>query len=172
MQLFCDPRQLQLIFEEKTKGIVFNLNAFHGKLIACISNRIVLYTLMESVDGSALLMKNCIHRGQMHALQVQTCGEIILVSDSERSIYLLKYKNDKGFEEIAYDDSENRMTSTIQTLDVDLYLGEYTNFNLFTLRENNEEGVELDVEGEYHVGEFFNRFRHGSLAMNVLSTKI
>ena len=107
----------------------------------------------------------------MHALQVQTCGEIILISDSERSIYLLKYKNDKGFEEIAYDDSEKWMTSVIETMDVDLYLGEYTNFNLFTLRENNEEGVELDVEGEYHVGEFFNRFRHGSLAVNVLSTK-
>lgn len=60
--------------------------------------------------------------------------------------------------------------TTVEILDDDIYLGAENNFNLFTVRRNSdaatdEERGRLEVIGEYHLGEFVNRFRHGSLVM-------
>ncbi|KAJ6979489.1 hypothetical protein NC653_027595 [Populus alba x Populus x berolinensis] len=62
--------------------------------------------------------------------------------------------------------------STVDILDGDLYLGVENNFNLFTVQKNSEgaakeERGRREVLGEYHLGEFFNQFRHGSLVMQL-----
>ncbi|KAJ6886557.1 hypothetical protein NC651_027047 [Populus alba x Populus x berolinensis] len=62
--------------------------------------------------------------------------------------------------------------SAIEILDGDIFLGAENNFNLFTVRKNSEGAAEeeqgrLEVLGEYHLGEFINRFRHGSLVMHL-----
>ncbi|KAJ6886504.1 DNA damage-binding protein 1-like [Populus alba x Populus x berolinensis] len=62
--------------------------------------------------------------------------------------------------------------SAVEILDGDIYLGAENNFNLFTVRKNSEGTAEeerghLEVLGEYHLGEFINRFRHGSLVMHL-----
>ena len=62
--------------------------------------------------------------------------------------------------------------SAVEILDDDVYLGGENNFNLFTVRKNSEgttdeERGRLEVVGEYHIGEFVNRFRHGSLVMRL-----
>jgi DNA damage-binding protein 1 len=58
--------------------------------------------------------------------------------------------------------------TAVDALDDDAYLGAENSFNLFTLRRNSdastdEERSRLDVAGEFHLGEFVNRFRRGSL---------
>lgn len=62
--------------------------------------------------------------------------------------------------------------TAIEILDDDIYLGAENGFNLFTVRKNSEGATDeergrLEVVGEYHLGEFVNRFRHGSLVMRL-----
>lgn len=66
--------------------------------------------------------------------------------------------------------------TAVEILDDDTYLGAENSFNLFTVRKNSdaatdEERGRLEVVGEYHLGEFVNRFRHGSLVMRLPDTE-
>lgn len=52
-------------------------------------------------------------------------------------------------------------------IDDDTYIGGENSFNLFTVRKNSDAATEedrgrLEVVGEFHLGEFVNRFRHGT----------
>lgn len=96
-----------------------------------------------------------------------------------KSIYLLVYNNhgEHGavLEERTRDNSENWMR-IVEILCEDVYLGAENNFNIFTVRQNNdfaidsEEERKLEVEGEDHLGDIVNRFRCGSLALPVLGS--
>ncbi|CAH9076420.1 unnamed protein product [Cuscuta epithymum] len=164
--------KLQLIAEKETKGAVYSLNAFNGKLLAAINQKIQLYKWMLRDDGTHELQSECGHHGHILALYVQTRGDFIVVGDLMKSISLLMYKHEEGaIEERARDYNANWM-SAVEILDDDIYLGAENNFNLFTVRKNSEgttdeERSRLDVVGEYHLGEFVNRFRHGSLVMRL-----
>ncbi|KAE8726043.1 DNA damage-binding protein 1 [Hibiscus syriacus] len=162
--------KLQLIAEKETKGAVYTLNAFNGKLLAAINQKIQLYKWMLREDGTREFQSECGHHGHILALYVQTRGDFIVVGDLMKSISLLIYKHEEGaIEERARDYNANWM-SAVEILDDDIYLGAENNFNLFTVRKNSEgttdeERGRLEVVGEYHLGEFVNRFRHGSLVM-------
>ncbi|KAG0461871.1 hypothetical protein HPP92_020347 [Vanilla planifolia] len=164
--------KLQLIAEKETKGAVYSLNAFNGKLLAAINQKIQLFKWMLREDGTRELQSECGHHGHILALYVQTRGDFIVVGDLMKSISLLLYKHEEGaIEERARDYNANWMTA-IEIIDDDIYLGAENNFNLFTVRRNSdgatdEERGRLEVVGEYHLGEFVNRFRHGSLVMRL-----
>ncbi|KAF5204922.1 Dna damage-binding protein, partial [Thalictrum thalictroides] len=81
-----------------------------------------------------------------------------------------------AIEERARDYNANWM-SAVEILDDDVYLGAENSFNLFTVRKNSEGATDeergrLEVVGEYHLGEFVNRFRHGSLVMRLPDSDI
>lgn len=164
--------KIQLVTEKETKGAVYNLNAFNGKLLAGINQKIQLYKWMLRDDGSRELQSECGHHGHILALYVQSRGDFIVVGDLMKSLSLLIYKHEEGaIEERARDYNANWMTA-VEILDDDIYLGAENNFNLFTVRKNSdaatdEERGRLEVVGEYHLGEFVNRFRHGSLVMRL-----
>ncbi|KAK4488128.1 hypothetical protein RD792_003870 [Penstemon davidsonii] len=164
--------KLQLITEKEAKGAVYSLNAFNGKLLAAINQKIQLYKWMLRDDGSRELQSESGHHGHILALHVQTRGDFVVVGDLMKSISLLIYKHEEGaIEERARDYNENWM-SAVEILDDDVYLGAENNFNLFTVRKNSEGSTDeergrLEVVGEYHLGEFVNRFRHGSLVMRL-----
>ncbi|PNY04537.1 DNA damage-binding protein 1-like [Trifolium pratense] len=164
--------KLQLIAEKETKGAVYCLNAFNGKLLAAINQKIQLYKWVLREDGTREFQSECGHHGHILALYVQTRGDFIVVGDLMKSISLLIYKHEEGaIEERARDYSANWM-SAVEILDDDIYLGAENSFNLFTVRKNSEgatdeERSRLEVAGEYHLGEFINRFRHGSLVMRL-----
>ncbi|CAL9145369.1 unnamed protein product [Musa hybrid cultivar] len=164
--------KLQLIAEKETKGAVYSLNAFNGKLLAAINQKIQLYKWMLREDGSRELQAECGHHGHILALYVQIRGDFIVVGDLMKSISLLLYKHEEGaIEELARDYNANWM-SAVEILDDDVFLGAENNYNLFTVRKNSdaatdEERGRLEVVGEYHLGEFVNRFRHGSLVMRL-----
>ncbi|GJT97135.1 DNA damage-binding protein 1 isoform X2 [Tanacetum coccineum] len=76
-----------------------------------------------------------------------------------------------AIEERARDYHANSMPA-VEILDDDIYLGAENNFNLFTVRKSSEGATDeergrLEVVGEYHLGEFVNRFRHSSLMMRL-----
>ncbi|EOX96951.1 Damaged DNA binding protein 1A isoform 2 [Theobroma cacao] len=164
--------KLQLIAEKETKGAVYSLSAFNGKLLAAINQKIQLYKWMLREDGTRELQSECGHHGHILALYVQTRGDFIVVGDLMKSISLLIYKHEEGaIEERARDYNANWM-SAVEILDDDIYLGAENNFNLFTVRKNSEGATDeergrLEVVGEYHLGEFVNRFCHGSLVMRL-----
>ncbi|KAM6551938.1 hypothetical protein CsatB_001746 [Cannabis sativa] len=169
--------KLQLITEKETKGAVYSLNAFNGKLLAAINQKIQLYKWMLRDDGSRELQSECGHHGHILALYVQTRGDFIVVGDLMKSISLLIYKHEEGaIEERARDYNANWM-SAVEILDDDVYLGAENSFNIFTVRKNSEGATDeergrLDVLGEYHTGEFINRFRHGSLVMRLPDSEV
>ncbi|KAF7120412.1 hypothetical protein RHSIM_Rhsim13G0119500 [Rhododendron simsii] len=167
-----EDQKLVLIAEKETKGAAYSLNAFNGKLLAAINQKIQLYKWMLRDDGTRELQSECGHHGHILALYVQTRGDFIVVGDLMKSISLLIYKHEEGaIEERARDYNANWM-SAVEILDDDIYLGGENNFNLFTVRKNSEGATDeergrLEVVGEYHLGEFVNRFRHGSLVMRL-----
>ncbi|KAK8563210.1 hypothetical protein V6N13_018256 [Hibiscus sabdariffa] len=169
--------KLQLITEKETKGAVYSLNAFNGKLLAAINQKIQLYKWMLREDGTREIQSECGHHGHILALYVQTRGDFIVVGDLMKSISLLIYKHEEGaIEERARDYNANWM-SAVEILDDDVYLGAENNFNLLTVRKNSEgatdeERSRLEVVGEYHLGEFVNRFRHGSLVMRFPDSEV
>ncbi|CAM6089835.1 unnamed protein product [Calypogeia fissa] len=168
--------KLQLLTEKETKGAVYSLNAFNGKLLAAINQKIQLYKWTLRDDSSRELQSECGHHGHILALYVQSRGDFIVVGDLMKSISLLMYKPEEGaIEERARDYNANWMTA-VEILDDDTYLGAENSFNLFTVRKNSdaatdEERGRLEVVGEYHLGEFVNRFRHGSLVMRLPDTE-
>jgi len=78
---------------------------------------------------------------------------------------------ESAIEERARDYNANWMTA-VEMLDDEAYIGAENSYNLFTVRKNSDaatddERARLEVVGEYHLGEFVNRFRHGSLVMRL-----
>ncbi|GKC15157.1 DNA damage-binding protein 1a [Tanacetum coccineum] len=102
-------------------------------------------------------------------LDQQWCGFIV---ECLKGFLNVGYLHEKGaIEERAHDYNANWM-SAVEILDDDIYLGAKNNFNLFTVRKNSEGATDeergrLEVVGEYHLGEFVNRFRHSSLVMRL-----
>jgi len=91
-----------------------------------------------------------------------------------KSISLLMYKSlDGTIEEISRDYNANWMTA-VEMCDDEIYVGAENRFNLFTVKKNSEATTDearhmLNVIGEFHLGEFVNAFRHGSLVMKTES---
>ncbi|GBG61192.1 hypothetical protein CBR_g19725 [Chara braunii] len=167
-----EDQKLQLVTEKETKGAVYNLNAFNGKLLAGINQKVQLYKWVQREDGTRELVSECGHHGHIIALYVKTRGDFIVVGDLMKSISLLIYKPEEGdIEERAHDYNANWMTA-VEILDDDIYLGAENSFNLFTVRKNSdaasdEERGRLELVGDYHLGEFVNPIRHGSLVMRL-----
>jgi DNA damage-binding protein 1 len=94
-----------------------------------------------------------------------------------KSMQLLLYKpQEPAFEVRARDYNPSWMTAAT-ILDDDTYLGAENSFNLFVVRKNSEAATDeersrLDVIGQFHLGEFVNRFRHGSLVMRLPDSEL
>eukprot|EP00898_Chlorokybus_atmophyticus_P002114 jgi/Chlat1/2903/Chrsp2S04662 len=167
-----DDGKLQLAAEKETKGAVYNLNAFNGKLLAGINSKVQLYKWTQREDGTRELINECGLHGHVLALYVQTRGDFIVVGDIMKSISLYIYKPEEGaIEERARDFNANWM-SAVEVLDDDTYIGAENSFNLFTVKKNSDAATDdergrLEAVGEFHLGEFVNRFRHGSLVMQL-----
>lgn len=163
-------RRLHLVTEKEVKGSVYCLNAFNGKLLAGINSKVYLFKWSESEENGEELVSECGHHGHTLVLYMESRGDFIVVGDLMKSISLLNHKQlDGSIEEIARDLNSNWMTA-VGIIDDDNYVGSETDFNLFTVQRNSgaasdEERGRLETIGEYHLGEFVNRFRYGSLVM-------
>ncbi len=72
---------------------MYNLNAFNGKLLAGVNNKVILYRWVSGMDDdSRELVSECSHAGHILALHVAVRGEFILVGDLMKSMSLLIYK--------------------------------------------------------------------------------
>ena len=123
------------------------------------------------------LVWECSHSGHIIPLYVETRGDFIVCGDVMKSISLLMYDKTKGkIVERARDHNANYMTA-VAVLDDDVFLGAENSFNIFTVMKNaeaasDEDRNRLDVVGEFHLGEFVNRFRKGSLVMRLPDSEL
>ena len=158
--------KLQQIAEKEVKGACYCICEFQGKLLATVSNTVRLFEWTSERD----LRLECSDYNNVMALYLKTKGDFILVGDMMRSMTLLQYKTLEGiFEEIARDYEPNWLTA-IEILDDDLFLGADNFHNLFVCHKDSaatsdEERQQMQEVGRYHLGDFINVFRHGSLVM-------
>ena len=165
-------KNLTLVCEKETRGAVYNLNAFCGKLLAGINSLVKLFNWGLSKENKRELVHECSHMGHIIALKVETKDNLIVVGDLMKSITLLEYQREYArIEEIAHDFSSNWMTA-VEILDDNTYLGAESSYNLFTVQRNADADTEdkrgtLELCGTYHLGDSVNRFRRGSLVMRM-----
>uniref|UniRef100_A0A1E1XLY5 DNA damage-binding protein 1 n=1 Tax=Amblyomma sculptum TaxID=1581419 RepID=A0A1E1XLY5_AMBSC len=158
--------KLEQVAEQEIKGAPYSLLEFNGKLLASINSTVRLFEW----NAERELRNECSHFNNILALYLRAKGDFVLVGDLMRSMSLLAYKPLEGsFEEIARDYQTNWMTS-VEILDDDTFLGAESTTNLFVCQKDSaattdEERQHLQEVGQFHLGEFVNVFRHGSLVM-------
>lgn len=158
--------KLQQLAEKEIKGAAYSLVEFNGKLLASINSTVRLFEWTAEKE----LRLECSHFNNIIALYLKTKGDFVLVGDLMRSMTVLAYKPLEGnFDEMARDYQPNWM-SAVEILDDDTYLGAENSFNLFVCQKDSaattdEERQHLQEVGHFHLGEFVNVFRHGSLVM-------
>ncbi|XP_065284154.1 DNA damage-binding protein 1-like [Dermacentor albipictus] len=158
--------KLEQVAEQEIKGAPYSMLEFNGKLLASINSTVRLFEW----NAERELRNECSHFNNILALYLRAKGDFVLVGDLMRSMCLLAYKPLEGsFEEIARDYQTNWMTS-VEILDDDTFLGVESTTNLFVCQKDSaattdEERQHLQEVGQFHLGEFVNIFRHGSLVM-------
>ncbi|CAG8488774.1 3015_t:CDS:10, partial [Ambispora gerdemannii] len=166
--------KLRLISSLEIMGAVYSLAPLNNYLVASINSKVTVFKLTLPDSGPALV-PICSKCGFSVVYCIVTRGDFVIVGDLMRSISLLLYKPlEEKLEEIAKDWNMNWMNA-VEALDDDEYIGADTSYNLFTVRRNSDSTLDdvrsrLDEEGVFHLGDMVNRFRHGSLAMNLPET--
>mmetsp|Transcript_6838 Transcript_6838/g.17214 ORF Transcript_6838/g.17214 Transcript_6838/m.17214 type:complete len:1079 (-) Transcript_6838:121-3357(-) len=159
-------RQLKLHASKEVRGAVYSLEAFSGKLLAGVNNNVHL--LQWGQD----LVSECEYHEHVLVLYLKARGDFVVVGDIMRSINLIMYNQVSGQLELISRDYSINWMSSLEIIDDDVFIGAEHFCNLFTVKKNSdaatdEERAKLDVVGRYHLGEFVNCFRHGSLVMNL-----
>lgn len=124
---------------------------------------------MEGAD-EIVISRVTLHSGNIVALFLKSQDDILLVGDIMKSMSLLQYyKENSKLVEISRDYSLSYLRG-IEMLgnNKDLFLGADDGGNLYTLVYKNadhaeEERAKLTTFGEFHLGDYINVFRSGSL---------
>ncbi|KAJ3310810.1 DNA damage-binding protein 1 [Gonapodya sp. JEL0774] len=137
-----------------------------------------MYRLTTAFEPS--LNRMCAHHGHILAFQLAVRGNLIAVADLMKSVSLLTLQQTgnppvETLVEVARDYNTNWMTA-VETLADDLVIGVDNSFNIFGLRryaeaQSEDERRRLVGVGEWHVGDLVNRFKPGSLVMNLPDTE-
>eukprot|EP01095_Lingulamoeba_sp_RSL-Kostka_P008847 TRINITY_DN3000_c0_g1_i1.p1 TRINITY_DN3000_c0_g1~~TRINITY_DN3000_c0_g1_i1.p1 ORF type:complete len:376 (+),score=118.17 TRINITY_DN3000_c0_g1_i1:2-1129(+) len=169
-------QQLMLITEMVTKGTVSCICEFEDKILIGVKSEVILIELINETTGNFgdnfSLKEITSYRGHILIISLAVRGDFIIVGDLMRSMRLLKFNSlEKTIEEIARDFEPNWMNA-VEVIDDDTFIGSENFNNIFTTKKNtdaisDEERGKLQVVGQYHLGEFVNRFRHGSLVMKL-----
>nr|CAB3236585.1 DNA damage-binding protein 1 [Phallusia mammillata] len=158
--------KLSLVTHKEVKGAVYSLCEFNGNVLASINNTVCIFQW----KGERELRVECSYPTNILALYLKCKGDFVLVGDLMRSMNLLTYKHIEGnLDEIARDYSPNWMTA-VEIIDDDTFLGAENSSNLFVCQKDSaattdEDRSRLQQTGLYHLGDFVNTFRHGSLVM-------
>jgi DNA damage-binding protein 1 len=162
LQLTND-KKLALTHAKSIDGSPYCIQPMDNKILVAVNGTINVYEW-----GSHGL--NCIysHRSNTIIVDMAVNGNQIVVADLMRSISKLEYDNNSCIiREIAVDQNSNWMTS-ISVSDNNIVVGAEVGYNLFTLAQlphNDGEDVDqFEMIGEWHLGEFVNRFRKGKHA--------
>ena len=170
-------RSLVLEAGVPASGGVFTLRAFQGGVLAGINSIVQLFTWKASADGGTLVAGPH-HKGHILALHLATRGHFVLVGDLMKSMTVLAYNDGEDgatLTEIARDPAANWMTA-VAIVDDNTFLGAENSYNLLMCKKATTQLAEEDhsrllTTGAFHLGEFVNCIRHGSMVMDPTASK-
>ena len=164
--------KLALVTEKDVKGAVYSIDQIAGKVLAAINSRVHIFSWSETQGTESKyarsLISHCEHQGHILALRVAAVGELIAVGDLMKSVTLLAYRpGEQRIEEVARDYQPGWVASLCPVSD-DTFLVAENAYNVFCLTRNveaetDDERSRLALSAEYHIGEFVNALRPGSL---------
>ncbi|TPX39150.1 hypothetical protein SeLEV6574_g07407 [Synchytrium endobioticum] len=165
-------RRLSLIAATEIPGSAYSIVSLQERLVASVNSRIIVFSFDLSRDAlHAILTPKSSHHGHIVALYLAVHGHFLLVGDMMKSVSVLRLGADDALEEVAKDYSTHWMTA-VQMLDDETYLGGDSMYNLLAWRKRSE-GVtdedrqRLELIGEWHLADQVNRFRQGSLVIQL-----
>eukprot|EP00889_Picochlorum_renovo_P004266 jgi/Picre1/31296/NNA_006649.t1 len=108
---------------------------------------------------------------------IDVCGDLILVGDLMKSLQVHVYRPDTDKIELYARDYHPVWMSSVLAMSKSFFLGADSGYNIFTARKNeeganDEDRCRLDIVGQFHVGDYINRFRRGSLVMKLPDSEI
>lgn len=159
LQLTPD-RKLALTHAKQIDGSPYCVQPMCNKLVAAVNGTIHVFEW--GIHGLTIV---CSHRSNTIIVDMAVNGSQIVVADLMRSISKLEYDNNsRSIREIAIDQNSNWMTS-VSVCDQNIIIGAEVGYNLFTLaqlpRHNGDDANQFEMIGEWHLGEYVNRFRKG-----------
>lgn len=166
--------RLSLVSQVDTKGAVYSIATMRKSLLAGINSRIQMYRWEKS---ASTLVPTCGHFGHTIVLQIDVCGDLILVGDLMKSLQVHVYRPDTDKIELYARDYHPVWMSSVLAMSKSFFLGADSGYNIFTARKNeeganDEDRCRLDIVGQFHVGDYINRFRRGSLVMKLPDSEI
>ena len=101
---------------------------------------------------------------------LKVVNDYAVVCDLMKSISLVVYSPLTGALEVAAEEVQPQWTTAVEFVEEDIYVVGENNFNLYVCRRNADSASEderrrLSVEGEFHLGDYVNTFRPGSLVI-------
>ncbi|SPQ98347.1 DNA damage-binding protein 1 [Plasmodiophora brassicae] len=173
-----ERRRLQLDTQKRVNGGVYAVEPFSGGVLGTINNKICLFRraaeLADDDDGDAGIRAfaiECSHIGQVFSTHLKACGDLFIVGDLMKSVTLMAYDSSvPALRELARDASQNWVVC-LQVLDDSTYIVANNSHNLMTLARNvqaieDDQRAQLDVVGRFHLGQFVNSIRRGSLIVD------
>ncbi|GJV35939.1 DNA damage-binding protein 1 isoform X2 [Tanacetum coccineum] len=153
-----------------TKGAVYSLSLFDGVgLVAAIGKSVRLYEWKQKSGVPLYLQFVCEYFTGTCDLYVQTCGAFIIVADGEKSVSLFMYQFDTRTITDQAQAGHDKWITTVETLDERSFLGAENKLNLFSLERRGEQ---LEVVGQYHFGEYVNKFSQSSVNFSEVQSVI
>jgi len=166
---------LKIVAEKLVKGAVYSMCSLEGNIIASVNNTVCVY---EWLSEQRQLRALCSRQGNVMALYLKSCCDHVLVGDIMRSMSVLHFDRVKGeLQEVARDYNPNWMTA-VEMLDEETFIGSENFHNIIVcqkklVRSSDVETTKLVEVGNFHVGDFINTFRHGTLVMqNAVETEL
>ena len=173
-------QRLRLVSETKTAGGVYALDALERDGVAggvgcavCVWRWRPLQEKDAENEAGRMLRLTASKAGHVLVVALSTRGATIVCGDVMQSVSVWLAATDAGGKEtleLVARDSEPNWLSSLAVLDDDVTLGAENSGNLFVVRRNTDaqnesERFALQAIGEYHVGDYINTLRHGSLVM-------
>lgn len=163
-------RRVALVTTRELKGAVYCVTDLRGKVLAGVGSKVQLFkwVLGDTALAQPELLPEAAHKGCILALYVRTYGDFVVVGDLMRSITLLQYSAAEGsLVEVARDYSAHYMRG-VEALNEEYFLGAEDFGNLFIVHRQAEAAAEedrsrLELHAEFHLGDFVNVLRRGSL---------
>ncbi|TPX30298.1 hypothetical protein SmJEL517_g06115 [Synchytrium microbalum] len=165
-------RRISLIAITEVPGSAYAIVSLQERLVASINSRVVVFSFDPTKDDiTTRLTAKSSHHGHLVALYLAAHGHFLLVGDLMKSVSILRLGADDSLEEVSKDFATHWMTA-VQMLDDETCIGGDSSYNILAWRKRSEgvtddERQRLELIGEWHVGDQVNRFRHGSLVIQL-----
>ncbi|KAJ9064726.1 DNA damage-binding protein 1a, variant 2 [Entomophthora muscae] len=161
-QVTPNRKGLDFVARKDVRGAVHSVKSTGGQLVASVNGKVVLLALAPQRELRELSSSY----GRIHVVDMDVMGECILVGDLMRSCQILHIKGEK-LVEVARD-ADMRWVTAVHIFDKSTFIMADSKSNLVVFRQRERDHDmchQLEVIGQYHLGDQVNRIASGSLVI-------